>query len=73
MFGRKEKSSSSTASDAELSPDWEMIKQGKNPNLPPNHPVNALSPWRKEALLWTLSYCGALANFGIAIVMVAFP
>jgi len=58
--------------DHEVSPEWDMIKHGKNPNLPPNHPVNALSPWRKAYILGALAYAGMLANFSIAITQTAF-
>lgn len=71
MFGKEKNGSTSDGSD--VAPEWDMIKHGKNPNLPPNHPVNALSPWRKEAILYILSYAAMLANFGIAITLVAFP
>ncbi|WWC90310.1 uncharacterized protein L201_005243 [Kwoniella dendrophila CBS 6074] len=50
-----------------------LIRDGKDPNLPANHPVNALSKWRKFFILLTLSYSGFLANFSVAIIQVAFP
>jgi hypothetical protein len=41
----------------------ELFKAGRDPTLPPNHPVNALSDRRKFAILCTLSFVGLLANF----------
>ncbi|KAL1409390.1 hypothetical protein Q8F55_003373 [Vanrija albida] len=49
-----------------------QLAQGRNPDLPPTHPVNALSRWRKAAILGTLSYCALLGNFAVAIILVAF-
>ncbi|WVQ61881.1 uncharacterized protein L199_000014 [Kwoniella botswanensis] len=48
-------------------------RDGKDPSLPPNHPINALGKWRKFFILITLSYSGFLANFSVAIIQVAFP
>ncbi|ORY73633.1 major facilitator superfamily domain-containing protein [Leucosporidium creatinivorum] len=45
----------------------------RDPTLAENHPINALSEWRKFFILCTLSYSGFLANFSIAITQVAFP
>ncbi|KLT40406.1 MFS general substrate transporter [Cutaneotrichosporon oleaginosum] len=50
-----------------------MEQAGRNPDLPPNHPINALSNAHKMAILATLSFSGCLMNFIIAIVLVAFP
>ncbi|OWZ59582.1 hypothetical protein C356_00867 [Cryptococcus neoformans c45] len=50
-----------------------LLQDGKDPSLPANHPVNSLSAMRKFFILCTLSYSGFLANFGIAIIQVAFP
>lgn len=41
----------------------EMEKQGRNADLPPNHPVNALSRAHKFLILCTLSFSGCLMNF----------
>ncbi|WVW83541.1 hypothetical protein I302_105562 [Kwoniella bestiolae CBS 10118] len=49
------------------------IRDGKDPSLPDNHPINALGRWRKFFILLTLSYSGFLANFSVAIIQVAFP
>jgi len=43
--------------------DSDILESGKNPALPPNHPINALSPTRKWLILVTLSYAGLLGNF----------
>ncbi|KAE8541563.1 hypothetical protein D1P53_002926 [Cryptococcus gattii VGV] len=50
-----------------------VLRDGRDPSLPANHPVNALSAMRKFFILCILSYSGFLANFGIAIIQVAFP
>lgn len=49
-----------------------LFRDGRDPLLPANHPVNALSKMRKLAILCTLSYAGFLANFSIAITQCAF-
>lgn len=41
----------------------DMLAHGRNPDLPAAHPTNSLSPWRKAAILGTLSYCALLGNF----------
>ncbi|WRT64448.1 uncharacterized protein IL334_001380 [Kwoniella shivajii] len=51
----------------------DLIRDGRDPDLPSHHPVNALSKWRKFLILLTLSYSGFLANFSVAIIQVAFP
>lgn len=40
-----------------------MEKAGRNPDLPPNHPINALSNAHKFMILVTLSFSGCLMNF----------
>jgi len=51
----------------------QLEKDGRNPDLPPNHPINALSNWRKFGILATLSFSGFLGQFSVAIILVAFP
>ncbi|KAM0756080.1 MFS general substrate transporter [Meredithblackwellia eburnea MCA 4105] len=46
---------------------------GRDTSLPPNHPINQLSPFRKTLILCILSFCGFLANYSIAAIQVAFP
>lgn len=48
-------------------------KAGRNPDLPANHPINALSKWRKFGILVTLAFSGWLGQFSVAIILVAFP
>jgi hypothetical protein len=50
-----------------------LEKDGRNPDLPPNHPINALSNWRKFGILATLSFSGFLGQFAVAIILVSFP
>jgi hypothetical protein len=40
-----------------------LIRDGRDPTLPSNHPINALSSTRKLAILCVLTYAGFLANF----------
>jgi hypothetical protein len=40
-----------------------VIRDGRDPTLPANHPVNSLSSTRKLAILCVLTYAGFLANF----------
>ncbi|BGP44660.1 hypothetical protein JCM10450v2_000474 [Rhodotorula kratochvilovae] len=49
-----------------------FARSDSDPSLPPNHPINALSPLRKFLILTTLSYSGFLANFSVAIIQCAF-
>ncbi len=49
----------------------ELFRKGRDPTLPANHPVNALSDRRKFAILCTLSFSGLLANF--ASVLAPLP
>ncbi|KLT43933.1 MFS general substrate transporter [Cutaneotrichosporon oleaginosum] len=60
-------------STVELNPRESRHARERNPDLPPNHPVNALSPWRKFAALVALSFSGFLGQFTAAIILVAFP
>ncbi|TXT06171.1 hypothetical protein VHUM_03644 [Vanrija humicola] len=46
-----------------------MIKDGRNPDLPPNHPINALSNWRKAGILASLCYCTFLNIFVVTIIL----
>ncbi|EJT49814.1 hypothetical protein A1Q1_01040 [Trichosporon asahii var. asahii CBS 2479] len=46
--------------------------KGRDPTLPPNHPINAFSPMRKMGIVLSLAYAGCLANFAIAICNVSF-
>lgn len=39
------------------------VQAGRDPSLPANHPMNALSDRRKFAILCTLSFVGLLTNF----------
>ena len=48
--------------DSALHSGW-LFRDGRDANLPPNHPINKLGAWRKFACLATLSYAGFLANF----------
>ena len=52
----------SQAAQAEAA-NLELFRAGRDPTLPANHPVNALSDRRKLAMLCTLSFAGLLANF----------
>ncbi|GAA6049562.1 hypothetical protein JCM3770_000849 [Rhodotorula araucariae] len=49
-----------------------FFRSDSDPSVPPNHPINALSPLRKFLILATLSYSGFLANFSVAIIQCAF-
>ncbi|BEJ12983.1 hypothetical protein CspHIS471_0301570 [Cutaneotrichosporon sp. HIS471] len=60
-------------SQTELSHREAKRESERNPDLPENHPTNALSPWRKFAALVTLSFSGFLGQFVAAIILVAFP
>lgn len=48
------------------------VGKGRDPTLPPNHPINAFSPLRKTGIVLSLAYAGCLANFAIAICNVSF-
>lgn len=48
-------------------------KTGRSHELPPEHPVNALSKFRKFMILVSLSFSGFLGQFTAAIILVAFP
>lgn len=48
------------------------VAKGRDPSLPPNHPINAFSPLRKMGIVLSLAYAGCLANFAIAICNVSF-
>lgn len=50
-----------------------QAEKGRDPSLPPNHPINAMSPWRKMGVVLSLGYAGMLCNFSAAIANVAFP
>jgi hypothetical protein len=50
----------------------EMLRGGIDPTLPPNHPINALSKWRKLGIPVSLSFSGFLANYTAAAFQVAF-
>lgn len=61
------------ALDTTASRRAELEKDGRNPDLPANHPINALSKWRKFGILVALSFSGFLGQFSVAIILVAFP
>jgi len=48
------------------------VRDGRDPTLPPNHPINAFSKWKKLGILITLSFSGFLANYSAAAFQVAF-
>lgn len=50
-----------------------VLRDGHDPTLPANHPINALSPIRKLAILGILSFAAFLANYSAAAFLVAFP
>lgn len=50
-----------------------QLQKGRNPELPPSHPTNALSNLRKFLILISLSFSGFLGQFTAAIIIVAFP
>jgi hypothetical protein len=41
----------------------QVLRDGRDPKLPANHPVNAYSSLKKFSILAVLTYCGFLANF----------
>jgi hypothetical protein len=67
MSNKKESSLS-----AEQQTLGDCLATGHDLSLPPNHPINALSKWRKMGIVISLSYAGMLTNFSIAIANVAF-
>lgn len=58
---------------ADVVAHYEAERGGRNPDLPPNHPINALSGFRKFMILVSLSFSGFLGQFTAAIILVAFP
>lgn len=58
---------------AVLAASRERARTGRDPTLPDNHPINAMSKFRKEMIVISLAYAGFLCNFSIAICNVAFP
>jgi hypothetical protein len=50
----------------------EMLADGRDPDLPANHPINALSRTRKTLIMATLAYCGFLSQFACVCLLEFF-